>query len=207
LLRSRLPRGAGVAGFLWYFIFIGVGYILIQVALVQKFVLLLGHPTYALTVIIFSMLLASGLGSYFSQRLVGGSDQRLAGVLTLVALLVGVLAALVSQVIDAGVGWPLAAKFTASVLLIAPAGFLMGMPFPAGLRRLEQRSAPAVKWAWSLNAAASVMGSVGAVVLAIYLGLRETLLAGGAMYLGALLTLRWTGRPCLDKPGGLSYRS
>ena len=194
LLRSRLPRDAGVAGFLWYFIFIGAGYILIQVALVQRFVLLLGHPTYALTVIIFSMLLASGLGSYFSRRLVGSSDGRLAGVLALVAVVVGVLAALVSQVLQAGVGWPLAAKFAVSVLLIAPAGFLMGMPFPAGLRRLEQRSAAAVKWAWSLNAAASVMGSVGAVVLAVYLGLRETLLVGGAMYLGALAAVCLTRR-------------
>ena len=194
LLRSRLPREAGVAGFLWYFIFIGAGYILIQVALVQRFVLLLGHPTYALTVIIFSMLLASGLGSYFSRRLVGSSDGRLAGVLALVAVVVGVLAALVSQVLQAGVGWPLAAKFAVSVLLIAPADFLMGMPFPTGLRRLEQRSAAAVKWAWSLNAAASVMGSVGAVVLAVYLGLRETLLVGGAMYLGALAAVCLTRR-------------
>jgi len=194
LLRSRLPREAGVAGFLWYFIFIGAGYILIQVALVQRFVLLLGHPTYALTVIIFSMLLASGLGSYLSRRLVGSSDGRLAGVLALVAVVVGVLAALVSQVLQAGVGWPLAAKFAVSVLLIAPAGFLMGMPFPTGLRRLEQRSAAAVKWAWSLNAAASVMGSVGAVVLAVCLGLRETLLVGGAMYLGALAAVCVTRR-------------
>jgi hypothetical protein len=85
------------------------------------------------------------------------------------------------------VGWPWGAKLLASVALIAPAAFLMGMPFPTGLRRLERRHAPSVRWAWSLNAAASVMGSVAAVALAIYLGLRETLLAGGGMYLGALV--------------------
>jgi hypothetical protein len=76
--------------------------------------------------------------------------------------------------------------------MIAPAGFLMGIPFPTGLRRLEKRHAPSVRWAWSLNAAASVLGSVGAIVLAIYLGLRATLLIGGALYLCALLSIRVT---------------
>src|ERR1700690_92708 len=194
LLGSRLPSDKSALRFLWYFIFIGMGYILIQVALVQKFVLFLGHPTYALTVIIFSMLLSSGLGSYFSRRIATGSDQRLGRVLALVAVLVAVLAISVSPVLGAGVGLPLPIKFLISVLLIAPAGFFMGVPFPTGLRRLEGVHKPSVRWAWSLNAAASVLGSVTALVLAIYLGLRETLLIGGAMYLCALAVLRLSRR-------------
>jgi MFS family permease len=191
---SRLPSDKRVLRFLWYFIFLGAGYILIQVALVQKFVLFLGHPTYALTVIIFSMLISSGLGSYFSRRIAGGTDARLARVLALVALLVAVLAFSVSPVLGAGVGLPRPLKFLISVLLIAPPGFLMGVPFPTGLRRLEEMHKPSVRWAWSLNAAASVLGSVGAIVLAIYFGLRETLLIGGAMYLCAMATLALSGR-------------
>jgi hypothetical protein len=194
LLGSRLPSDKSVLRFLWYFIFLGTGYILIQVALVQKFVLFLGHPTYALTVIIFSMLISSGLGSYFSRRIVGDSDARLSRVLALVAVLVAVLAFSVSPVLGAGVGLPLPVKFLISVLLIAPPGFLMGVPFPTGLRRLEEMHKPSVRWAWSLNAAASVLGSVAAIVLAIYFGLRETLLIGGAMYLCAMATLALTGR-------------
>jgi SAM-dependent methyltransferase len=194
LLGSRLPSDKGTLRFLWYFIFIGAGYILIQVALVQKFVLFLGHPTYALTVIIFSMLMSSGLGSYFSQRIAASSDGRLGRVLALVAVLVAVLAVSVSPLLGAGVGLPLPVKFVISVLLIAPPGFLMGVPFPTGLRRLEDLHKPSVRWAWSLNAAASVLGSVAAIVLAIYLGLRETLLTGGAMYLCALATLRVSRR-------------
>ncbi len=187
---SRLPSDPGTLRFLWYFIFIGAGYILIQVALVQKFVLFLGHPTYALTVIIFSMLISSGLGSYFSRRIAAASDDRLGRVLALVAVLVAVLAVSLSPLLGGGVGLPLPVKFLISVLLIAPSGFLMGIPFPTGLRRLEDLHKPSVRWAWSLNAAASVLGSVAAVVLAIYLGLRETLLTGGAMYLCALAALR-----------------
>jgi hypothetical protein len=201
LLGSRLPREAGVLRFLWYFIAIGAGYILIQVALVQKFVLFVGHPTYALTVIIFSMLISSGFGSYFSPRLVADSDARLQGALTGVAALVAILAFTVSPVLAAGVGLPLGVKFAISALLIAPAGFLMGIPFPTGLRRLEGRHKASVRWAWSLNAAASVLGSVGAIVLAIYLGLRLTLLIGGALYLCALVSLRASrGKAAEPKP-------
>ncbi len=193
LLGSHLPRQRGVPRFLWYFIFLGAGYILVQVALVQKFVLLLGHPTYALTVIIFSMLLASGLGSYFSRRIVGASGARLGVVLVLAAALVAGLAVLLGRLAEAGAAWSLGMRCLASVTLIAPAAFLMGIPFPTGLRKLEQRHAPSVRWAWSLNAAASVMGSVMAVALAIYLGLRETLLVGASLYLCALGALVWSG--------------
>ncbi len=83
LLGARLPAGKGVRGFLLYFVFIGAGYILIQIALIQKFVLFLGHPTYALTVIIFSMLVSSGLGSFFSRHITlgrgGPSSGRVVG--------------------------------------------------------------------------------------------------------------------------------
>jgi hypothetical protein len=112
----------------------------------------------------------------------------------MVALLVAGLAFSVSPLLGAGVGLPMPLKFAISVLLIAPPGFLMGMPFPTGLRRLEEMHKPSVRWAWSLNAAASVLGSVAAIVLAIYLGLRETLLIGGAMYLCALAALQLSPR-------------
>jgi predicted membrane-bound spermidine synthase len=186
LLGARLPRHKGVLSFLLYFLCIGAAYILIEMALIQKFVLFLGHPTYALTVVIFSMLVSSGLGSYFSRRVVGDSDRRLHGALILIAVLVAVLAAVVTPLLEAGVGLPLAVKFAITVALISPAGFMMGMPFPTALKRLEEWHKPSVRWAWSLNAAASVLGSVGSLVCAIYLGLVQTLLAGGLLYLAAL---------------------
>jgi hypothetical protein len=189
LLGTRLPKQQGVVTFLWYFLCLGAGYILIQVALIQKFVLLLGQPTYALTVIVFSMLVASGLGSYLSRKVVGDEDRRLAAVLIGIAVLVGALAAGAKPLVTAAATWPLELKVTVTALAIAPAAFLMGMPFPSGLRRLEQRHAPSVRWAWSLNAAASVLGSAGAIFLAIYLGLRMTLLIGGVLYLVALVVI------------------
>jgi hypothetical protein len=186
LLRTRLPRQPGVRGFLTYFLFIGTGYILIEVGLIQKFVLFLGHPTYALTVVIFSMLISSGMGSFASSHLVGGEERRLVKTLGLVAVLATLLAVTASAVLPAGVGLPLAVKIAISVMMIAPLGFVMGMPFPVGLKRLEAWHPPSVRWAWSLNAASSVMGSVGALVCSIYLGLIQTLMVGGFFYLAAL---------------------
>ena len=193
LLRRRLPREPGVRRFLSYFLCLGAGYILVQVGLIQKLVLFLGHPTYALTVVIFSMLVTSGLGSYFSRRLTQGSLPRLRFVCVLVAALVALIALTATPLTARLVGLPLPLKIVIAVALIAPAGFTMGMPFPAGLARMEQWHRPSVRWAWSLNAAASVLGSAAAVFLALYIGLRGTLLTGGALYLGAWLALKWAG--------------
>ena len=98
-----------------------------------------------------------------------------------------VLAVIVQPVLSGGVGLPFAVKVIATVLMLAPAGFAMGLPFPTGLRMLERTHQPSVRWAWSLNAAASVLGSVGALVLALYLGIVQTLLIGGGLYLIAAL--------------------
>lgn len=187
ILRSRLPREPAVLPHLVYFACIGAGYILIEVALIQRFVLLLGHPTYALTVIIFSLLASSGLGSFFSRRLIGDDEPRLARAVLLVAACALVFVPLIPWLSAVGAGLPLMVKVVLTVLLIAPAGFVMGMPFPSGLRKLEARHHPSVRWAWSLNAAASVLGSVFAIFFAIYMGLGITLAIGGAFYVAALL--------------------
>ena len=186
VLGTRLPRQRGVLGFLLYFLFIGAGYILIEVGLIQKFVLFLGHPTYALTVVIFSMLVSSGVGSGLSRRVLGNDEGRLIKALGSVALLAALLALVASWLLGALVWLPMALKVVITVLLIAPLGLVMGMPFPTGLGRLEEWHPPSVRWAWSLNAAASVLGSVGALVCSIYLGLIQTLIIGGLFYLAAL---------------------
>jgi hypothetical protein len=186
VLGTRLPPQRGVKGFLLYFLFIGTGYILIEVGLIQKFVLFLGHPVYALAVVIFSMLISSGIGSFASRRLVGKGDGRLIKTLGAVAILAAVLALVLSSLLTALVGLALPLKMAMTVLLIAPLGFVMGMPFPTGLQRLEEWHAPSVRWAWSLNAASSVLGSVGALFCSIYMGLTQTLIVGGLFYLAAL---------------------
>jgi hypothetical protein len=186
VLGTRLPGRRGLRLFLLYFLFIGAGYILIEVALIQKFVLFLGQPIYALTVVIFSMLASSGLGSAFSKRFIGAREGRLIKALGCVALLAALLALVATQTMSALLWLPIALKIALTAAMIAPLGFTMGMPFPAALRRLEEWHAPSVRWAWSLNAASSVLGSVGALMCAIYLGLAQTLIIGGLFYLAAM---------------------
>ena len=99
VLGTRLPTQPGIRGFLFYFLLIGAGYILIEVGLIQKFILFLGHPTYALTVVIFSMLMSSGLGSYYSRRVLAGDEGRMIKVLGLTALLTTLLALVLSSLL------------------------------------------------------------------------------------------------------------
>jgi spermidine synthase len=189
---------------LLYFVAVGLGYILVEIAFIQRFVLFLGHPTYALTVVIFLMLLSSGAGSLVSRRWLSDTARcwiPLVLLLVAIALYTGVLPALLSSLI--GLAFP--AKLVVSGIVLVPLGFAMGMPFPTGLRRFAQTWTPelpaiefgepattednAVEWAWAMNAASSVLGSVLAMVIAIHFGLNITLACGGAAYLLALALL------------------
>jgi hypothetical protein len=192
VLRARLDPAPGVRVFLLYFVCLGAGYVMVQVGLIQRLVMLLGHPTYALTVVIFAMLLWSGLGSFFSRRIVQGDDRRLMAVLGVSSVLVAVAALLLGPFAGAGAAWGLPWKMLATAALIAPPAFFMGMAFPAGLVRLDRWQPAAVKWAWSINAAASVLGSCCAVLAAVVLGLRLTLLVGAFTYLLALAAVAAT---------------
>ena len=181
---------------LTYFIAIGLGYILVEIAFVQRFVLFLGHPTYALTVVIFLMLLASGAGSLISRAWLSETSRLwIPLVLVTAALLFYVFA--LPGLLDALVGLPFLLKLLVSAMLLAPLGFAMGMPFPTGLRilaRISQAAAhsradgqSSIEWAWAVNAASSVLGSVAAMVIAIQFGLNVTLACGAAAYGIALM--------------------
>jgi spermidine synthase len=184
---------------LLYFVAIGLGYILVEIAFIQRFVLFLGHPTYALTVVIFLLMLSSGAGSLFSRRWLPRTDMAWMPItLVIAALLLDVF--LLPNWLEAWVGFGLYSRMGVSALLLAPLGFVMGMPFPTGLRALvtgpivDIPSAAtaednAVEWAWAMNAAASVLGSVLAMVIAIQFGLTVTLACGVVAYLLALLLL------------------
>lgn len=203
VLKTQLPGGPGLSRFLLYFVCLGAGYVLVQMSMIQKLVLLLGHPTYALTVVIFSMLVSSGVGSFLSRRVVRDSPSRLAVLLAAIGGTLALLAAGAPLVIGSAAAFPLPARLAVAVLLVAPPAFLMGMPFPSGLSRLERWKPEAVRWAWSLNAAASVLGSAAAIFSAIYLGLRSTTLIGAVLYAAAIWCLRGAREPLADARGSV----
>jgi hypothetical protein len=181
-------RSVSVAGML-YFVAVGLGYILVEISLIQRFVLFLGHPTYALTVVVFLMLLSSGAGSVLAGRAKAKPGWVLASIVAIIALDVAVLPLLLSS----AVGQAFLLKLMISAVILVPLGLLMGMPFPLGLKLVAMEEGATVEWAWAMNAAASVLGSVAAMVIAIHFGLTVTLACAAMAYLlAAGFSRRWT---------------
>lgn len=176
---------------LLYFVAIGLGYILVEIAFVQRFVLFLGHPTYALTVVVFLMLLSSGAGSVTARRWLDDT-RRVRFVLAAVAGAALLYVWLLPRMLTALVGLPFPVKLLLAAAVLLPLGFLMGMPFPTGLRALAGSGERTIEWAYAMNAAASVLGSVLAVTVAIHYGLGVILAAGALAYLvAAMSTASW----------------
>jgi hypothetical protein len=135
---------------------------------------------------VFLMLLSSGAGSVAARGWISGSS-RLLTLLGAIGAVILVYVLALPPLLAAAVGMPFAVKQLISGVVIMPLGFLMGMPFPSGLRLVE-----AVEWAWALNAAASVLGSVTAMVVAIHFGLTVTLACAAAAYaMAAFLSRTW----------------
>lgn len=173
---------------------IGAGFMLTEVALFQKLVLYLGHPTMALSLLLFSLLVGTGVGSLFSQRV---RDTHLSTGLTvcLLAAAGGVIAVppllenwLAAHAVDGAIGVP--AALTGLGLL----GLVLGFPFPLGVRLMaSEGKSRSIPWMWAVNGIASVFGSVLAVVIAVSAGLSWALLTGAACY--GVVAISSVGRP------------
>jgi predicted membrane-bound spermidine synthase len=192
LVRSRLLT-VGTAPkltYLMYFGCLGAGFIIVEVALIQKCILFLGHPAYSLTVVLFSLLCACGIGSAFSGRI---RDEQahpylkrvlimLAGMIVIYVL---IMSPLFYSLVHLGRAW----RIAITVVLLAPLGFVMGMPMPTGMRILARAAPELVPWAWGVNGAMSVLGSVVALVIALLAGFNQALLVGAALYLLAVVCI------------------
>ncbi len=176
-----------------YFAAIGLGYLVLEIVLVQRFVLFLGFPTYALSVVLFSLLLFTGVGSYLSSRF-ARSRALVTGALVAAVVLIAVSAFALQWLLRSLIDLPFAARVVVSVAIIAPFGMLLGVPMPVGLRRLQQLHPHGIPWAWGVNGIASVLASVLGVVVAIFYGFAVASLVAAACYafaLGHVLVGRW----------------
>lgn len=188
---DRQPIGA-----IFYFVALGLGYIMVEITFIQRFVLFLGHPTYALTVVVFLMLLSSGAGSLVSKKWLA-EERRVWVPLLAIVMAVIIYVRVLPAILHYFVGAQFFAKLLISAALLIPLGFAMGMPFPTGLRTLasEGSGSNSIEWAWAMNAASSVLGSVLAIVVALEFGLNVTLLCGASAYLLALMLRGKLHRP------------
>jgi SAM-dependent methyltransferase len=180
-LAMRAWREPGLGWTVGYFGLLGLAFLLVEIPIFQRYILVLGRPTTALAVVLASVLVASGLGSLMSDRLPWLGT---AIVLSVVAV---VQPWLVAGVIELSLGtpfWLRAALVAGSVL---PVGFLMGTMFPKGIDYLETTSPQLIPWAWGINGAASVVAAIAAALAALSWGFTAVMLVGAACYGGATL--------------------
>ena len=172
---------------LGYFLALGIGFILVEIGFMQKFVLFLGHPIYSLAVVLATLLLASGIGSALSGRGAArwgnlGYVRRVVVALALVLLAYGILLTPIFHVL---LGLPLWARIPVAALAVFVPGLLMGAMLPCGVRTANSLGGGIVAWGWGLNGAAGVVGSVLAVILSMNFGFNVALFVGMAVYLVA----------------------
>jgi len=169
-----------------YFAALGLGFMLIEVCLIQRLTLFLGYPTYSLTVTLFSILISTGIGSLLSERYGDDRNRVLAGLIGVLVVLVVFYRFGLTPLVDAAVGWPLPLRVLLTVLVLLPLGICLGAFMPIGLRAvsgLTPHHEQYVAWCWAVNGFCSVMASVLATILAMTTGFNTVILAGLCCYL------------------------
>jgi hypothetical protein len=179
----------GVWRMLGYFAGVGLGFILIEMALLQRFTLFLGQPVYTLAVVLSGLLLFTGLGSALSSRWAVDPDRAVIWMPMAVPLVLALTVALMTLAFRVGLGWPLAARVAVTVALLVPLGITLGLPFPTGLRMAASRSAVLVPWAWGVNAFFTVIGSVAGTMLGMAAGFRVVLVLASVCYVAVGLLI------------------
>jgi len=172
-----------------YFLCLGLGYMFIEIALIQKSILFLGHPVHAVSAILFSLLVSSGVGSYLSGWLKLRGGRALTPIIISVCLLAVAYPFLLRTMFLALLDRPMSIRLLSLLLLVAPLGIVMGMPFPTGIRLLNILNAELIPWAWAVNGCASVLGSILPVIIALSFGFSAVVLLASATYLVGLLMI------------------
>jgi len=200
--RRALARSSEIWRVAAYFLALGLGFLFIEMAFIQKFILFLGHPLYAVAVVLAGFLLFAGIGSAASSWLAGRIDAWRVPLSAIHVAVIGIIAVsllylLILPTLFAALrSLADAARIAAALGLIAPLAFFMGMPFPLGLARVWLHARALVPWAWGVNGCASVLGAVLANLIAMSWGFSSVVLAASLLYAAAATILR---RP-LEQP-------
>ncbi len=190
VVRGRLPRGPAVARSSAYFLLIGLAFMFVEMPWLQRFVLYLGHPSYATTVVLSALLVGAGFGAMLSPRLLPFARRAVGVTLPAVILILNVGMGVVFEVT---LGWPLGWRVVTAIALVAPVGILMGAPFPLGmmLAGTNQQDPSSLRaWYWAMNGMASVLATVLSLVSAMTIGFAATVTVGAVGYVLAGWMLR-----------------
>lgn len=200
------PRLKGISSFFVYFLGIGLGFILVEISMLHRFTIFLGHPAFSLSVVLFSLLLSTGVGSYLTRHVQPHETKRkgsiILGILLIVVLLFGIVTPSVIEFFRAA---ETPVRILVAVTILIPLGLTMGTAFPLGMKAASIRAQEFTPWFWGLNGAATVCGSVLAVVLALAFGISFSYWTGVASYLLAVSAFIWIGYVVLKERRSTSY--
>ncbi|MEA3408492.1 MAG: hypothetical protein U9R48_10525 [Chloroflexota bacterium] len=191
---ERSPLGHARWRVVLYFAALGLGYLFIELPLMQQFILYLGHATFSFVVVLSALMLFSGIGSFLSPRL------SLRTALLILIGLIGIYPFGLRWLFRATLSLPRIARVGIATPSLLPLGVFMGVPFAGGLRRVERRAPGVTPWIWAINGSASVISSVLAAVLALSWGYHAVLATAGLCYLGAM----WAFWPLMKDGEGIS---
>jgi hypothetical protein len=169
-----------------YFLLIGIGFMMAEIGLLQRMSVFLGHPVYSLSIVLFSLILATGLGSLLSERLSLSSHARLAAWCVLAGSYILTLPFWLPTAFSALDGASLPIRAGLCIAVLAPGGLLMGFGFPTGMRLVSALDTGPTPWFWGINGAAGVLAASAAVVISITFSIDATLAISGLCYLGLL---------------------
>lgn len=189
---KQLPAGA-LGNFVGFFACLGLGFMLIEIPLMQRFVLLLGSPIYSISVVLAVLLAATGLGSLLIGKLEKSRNTGEPPLTTITVLLVAYVIALIAlgtRIYDAFMPFSFINRIFLVAALIFPVGILLGAYFPCGLRLIGSGHKDAIAWAWGINCGFSVFGSILAIIIAQFQGFNAVLMLACVVYLLALLAYR-----------------
>ncbi|HET9485579.1 MAG TPA: hypothetical protein VFO79_16575, partial [Xanthomonadales bacterium] len=182
LASRRAVRGPGGRGrTLVYFAALGLAFLFVEIALLSRAALYIGHPLMATATVLAALLVSAGLGSAFAARM-ARSDRATAVAALACAVLVAAYALAAPGLVATGAAWSASLRAGVAALALAPLGFAMGMPFPLGLARLAAADPARVAWAWGINGCASVLSALLAVLLALEAGYDAVMYAAAALY-------------------------
>ena len=194
LFKRGAAKSAHAGRFLIYFIGIGVGFIFLEIALMQKLTLLLGQPLYSIVVTLFSILIFTGIGSFLSGPLLKGGVMVSRMIPIGIALVTVAIVMFSDQIVASVIAEDLTTRALVAGAMTAPLALLLGMPFAHGVTLLRKLSPGFVPWAWAVNGSASVVGSVVTVIVSMNFGFSAVLIAAIFIYAIAFLAVDKLGR-------------
>jgi hypothetical protein len=201
LVGKAALRGEHAGRFGLYFASLGLGFMFIEISLIQRFILFLGHPTYSVAVILLALLSWTGVGAYWSGR-VNLPPKRIIGLaFGALVVLIGFYAWMVPAFFAYWLGSSAVWRYALTVALLFPLGLVLGVFFPAGITLVRQHNELLVPWAWGANGAASVVGSILSIVLALSIGFQGVLYVAGLVYLAGIAALFSVRPPANAKAG------